>query len=153
MGSPATSTRTSSALLTGLVSLIGALLGGWLAFQLYAAVAPPLDSDIDLVDATFRLIGRLMIAALVAMGGFVVGSISAMAIELTARRADRALLAVGLALIAEITLVPAAAFAVVWVSETGADSPLWLWLAAAIVGGGIPGLARWLTFRPPAGAG
>lgn len=149
MNPPATSTRTSSALLTGLVSLIGGLLGGWLAFQSYVAVAPPLDSDIDLLDATFRLMGRLMIAALVAMIGFVVGSILAMAIELMARRADRAFLAVGLAMVGEVAMVPAAAFAVVWVSETGADSPVWLWLAAGVVGGGVPAVARWLTY--PAG--
>ena len=147
IGSDTMSMRTRAALATGTISLVGAFITGWLAFRTYADYVRTEDPEIDVVGAMFDFIAYLLAAALIAMVGFVVGSVVAMTLEWIVRRAPRMLTAVGLAFVLEVVTLPVAAFLVIWLDETPVASSLWLWMFIVVIGGVLPGFARWLTFR------
>lgn len=147
ISSESTSSRTKSAFVTGAISLVGGSVAGSLAFRAYLGFVDGVDPAVDLVGAMFSFVGHLLAAALMAMVGFIAGSIASMTVEWAIRRAPRMLAAVGLAFIFEAVALPVAAFLVVWLDGTSVASPVWLWVAIVTVGGLLPGLARWLTFR------
>ncbi len=141
------SMRTRAALVTGTISLVGGSISGFLAFRLYAEYVRTVEPDVDMVGAMFDFVAYLLAAALIAIVGFVVGSIVAMTLEWIVRRAPRMLTAVGFAFVLEVITLPIAAFLVIWLDETPVASPAWLWISVVVIGGVLPGFARWLTFR------
>jgi len=140
----------ASSIAVGAVGVAGGVIGGWLGMWLAAIIVGPVNVEDpwNLLGNAILALGPLLAMAAGAVLGFVVGVVAASALlVLSLDWPENGRTIVYLAIMEAVAVPP-----VIWLmvtignSSDGAGS-LALWVAAFVVGGLNPMIARLLSFR------
>lgn len=142
--------RVASSLVTGAAGLAGGVLSGAAGMWLASIVVGPvkIDDPRNLVGNAILLLGPLLAIAAGAVLGFVTGAVATSALLVLSLNWPRSGRTIAYLFILEAAAVPLTLWVMIQIgNRSGSAGSLELWLAALVVGGLVPTVARLLALR------